>query len=156
MPSSTTPPTPSLLPFTSGNGVSLSSGGGDTHPFRACGPSLPPWTCMQRKLRSCFCQRHGSHPLNQERPLLHGQRHPPRAPNQSTQNGWAKVGGKERGFLSHSLGFNLLSLCCFLFFWKYILGDSFSWMKFTSLSLPFLFILVDCYMVHCPSFESFA
>ncbi len=33
--------------------------------------------------------------------------------------------GGERGFLSLFMGFNLLSFCCFLFFWKHTLGDSF-------------------------------
>ncbi len=62
----------------------------------------------------------------------------------------------KRGFLSHFMGFNLLSFCCFLFFLEAHFGRQFSWLKFTSLCLPFLFLLVDCYMVHCPSFALLA
>jgi hypothetical protein len=70
-PVSTTPHTPSLHPFTFNDGTLHTSGGGNTHPFRARGLPLPPWKrtrCKYRPHRTC---RH----------------HQPRAPNQST--GWA-------------------------------------------------------------------
>jgi hypothetical protein len=70
-PAFTTPHTPSLLPFTFDDGNILSSGGGNAHPFRVRGLSLPPWKQTRHKYhpnRTC-------------------QRHQPRAPNQST--GWA-------------------------------------------------------------------
>ena len=70
-PASTTPHTPSLHPFTFDDGTLLSSGGGNTHPFRARGLPLPPWKRTRRKYRPHRTCRH----------------HQPRAPNQST--GWA-------------------------------------------------------------------
>ncbi len=46
---------------------------------------------------------------------------------------------------------------CFLFFWRHFLGDNFLGGRLPSFCLPFFwFLLVDCYMVHCPSFASFA
>jgi hypothetical protein len=43
-------------------------------------------------------------------------------------------------------------ICCFLFF-----GREFSWWKVTFFLSSFLLVLlVDCYVVHCPSFASFA
>jgi len=66
----TTPHTPSLQPFSFNEGALLSSRGGNSHPFRARGLSLPPWKRTRRKYhpnRTC-------------------QRHQPHAPNQST--GW--------------------------------------------------------------------
>ena len=73
IPVSTTPHTPSLHPFTIDDGTLLSSWGGNGHPFRERGLPLPPWKRTRRKYRPhCTCRRHQ-----------------PRAPNQSTRNGWA-------------------------------------------------------------------
>jgi hypothetical protein len=46
---------------------------------------------------------------------------------------------------------------CFLFFWRHFLGDNFFGGRLPFFCLPFFwFLLVDCYMVHCPSFATFA
>jgi hypothetical protein len=46
---------------------------------------------------------------------------------------------------------------CFMFFWKLFLGDNFlGGMLPFFVFLFFWFFLVDCCMVHCPSFASFA
>ena len=70
-PAPTTPHTPSLHPFTFDDGTLHTSGGGNTHPFRARGLPLPPWKQTRRKYR----------------PHRTCRRHQPCAPNQST--GWA-------------------------------------------------------------------
>jgi hypothetical protein len=64
------------------------------------------------------------------------------------------------------LWLNIWGFSCFLsggdsvaswFFWKHFLGDNFLGGKLLSFCLPFFwFCLVDCYMVHWPSFASFA
>jgi hypothetical protein len=47
--------------------------------------------------------------------------------------------------------------CCFLVLLEALFGRQFSWWKVTFFCLPFFwFLLVDCYMVHFPSFASFA
>ena len=79
----TTPDTPSLQPFTFHGGAVHSSGGGNAHPFHACGPPTPPRTHTRHKLRpGRVCRRHGPRAPNILEPLLCGRRHRPRAPNE--------------------------------------------------------------------------
>jgi hypothetical protein len=88
-PYSTTPHTPSLFP-SNFVGITVSSAGDNAHPFQTCGPTPPPGKRTQRKLcPHCVCHPHGPQAPNQAGPLLRGQRHQPRAPNQSTRHGWA-------------------------------------------------------------------
>jgi hypothetical protein len=87
-PYSTTPHTPSLFPSNL-VGFTVSSAGGNAHPFQTCGPTPPPRKRTQRKL--CphrICRRHGPRAPNPQEHLLRGRQHRPRAPNQSTGNGW--------------------------------------------------------------------
>jgi hypothetical protein len=50
---------PSLLPTTFRTRHCLSQGGGDAHPFRVCGMTLPPQKCTQHKHHlHCVCQQH--------------------------------------------------------------------------------------------------
>ncbi len=80
--------TPSLLPFTFGSKVCLSSEGVVANPFCAGGLTPPPRKHTQRKHQSlCVCHHHGPRAPNPQEHLLCGRRHRPRAPNQSTSNG---------------------------------------------------------------------
>ena len=91
-------PTPSLLPFTFlGDVVCSSSGGGATYLFRVSSPPRKPTRRKPHPHR--MCRRHGPCAPNQVEPLLCGRRHrhcallcgrrhQPRAPNQSTRDGW--------------------------------------------------------------------
>jgi hypothetical protein len=89
-PSSMALSTPSLLPFTFGSKVCLSSEGVVAHPFCAGGLTPPPRKHSQRKHQPCHAGRcHGPRAPDPQEHLLCGQRHRPRTPNQSTSNGWA-------------------------------------------------------------------
>jgi hypothetical protein len=82
-----TPHTPSLFPPNFA-GMLASSAGGNTHPFRECGPTPPHQKRTRRKLRPrCVCRCHGPRAPNQAEPLLCGWCHWPRAPNE--RGGWA-------------------------------------------------------------------
>ncbi len=88
MPYSTTPHTLSLFPSNL-VGFTVSLAGGNAHPFQTCGPTPPPWKRTRRKLHPYrVCRRHGPWAPNPQERLLRGRRHWPRAPNQSTVNGW--------------------------------------------------------------------
>jgi hypothetical protein len=73
--------TPSLLPFTFGSKVCLSSEGVVAHLF--CVGNPPPLKCTQRKHQPCCaCQCHGPWAPNPQEHLLCGRHHWPRTPNQ--------------------------------------------------------------------------
>ncbi len=82
--------TPSLLPFTFGSKVHLSSGGGTAHPFCVGGQTPPPWKRTQRIHQLCCVGQHNCPQApNPQEHLLCRQQHWPHAPNQSTLNRWA-------------------------------------------------------------------
>jgi hypothetical protein len=63
---------------------------GDAHQFRDGDPPLPPWKHSQRKHHPHHvCRHHGPQAPNPQEHLLRGRQHRPRAPNESTVNGWA-------------------------------------------------------------------
>jgi hypothetical protein len=73
--------TPSLLPFTFGSEVCLSSEGVVAHPF--CIGNPPPQKRTQCKHQPCCaCQCHGPWAPNPQEHLLCGRCHRPRTPNQ--------------------------------------------------------------------------
>ncbi len=66
---------------------------------------------------------------------------------------WRHLGNLLLPVLLEALG----KFCCFLVPLEALFGRQISWWKVTFFLSSFLLVLlVDCYMVHCPSFASFA
>jgi hypothetical protein len=85
----------------------------------------PQTACRCSRPRRRVGQRHGPRAPNPQEHLLHRRHHRPRAPNQSTENGWAQVDVGDF-FASCSLG-GTWGICCFLFFWRHLGNSVASW-----------------------------